>query len=54
MPYKNLFNNEIAEGVKILAKHWNDKGVSVDAILKDIFHKRAMKVLNMRKKTKSL
>lgn len=50
MPHKNLFNNEVIEGVKVLAKHRNDRGVSIDATLKDIFRIRAMRVERRRRK----
>ena len=49
MPYKNLFNNECIEGVKILAKHRNEIGVQVDAQLKDIFFARAMQIVRKRR-----
>lgn len=49
MPYKNLFNNEIIEGIKILSKHRNEVGVQVDAQLKDIFFARAMRLVRKRR-----
>lgn len=51
IPYNNLFNQEIIEGVKVLAKHRNDIDVQIDSILKDIFHDRAMRLTRKRKKT---
>lgn len=50
MPYKNLFNNEVIEGVKILAKNRNEMSVSIDASLKDIFYQKAMKIVHKRDK----
>lgn len=52
MPLKNLFNNEFKEGIKVLAKHRNQIGVDVDAVLKDIFLSRAMKIVFTRRKRK--
>ena len=48
MPYKNLFNNEIIEGIKILSKHRNEIGVQVDAQLKEIFFQRAIRLTRKR------
>jgi hypothetical protein len=53
MPYKNLFNNDIIEGVKIFAKQRNELGVNVDATLKDLFMDRAMKLQRMRNPSRS-
>ena len=53
MPYKNIFNNEVIEGVKVLAKHRNEIGIQVDAILKDIFNEKAMRIMRKRR-TKSV
>lgn len=53
MPYKNLFNQEVVEGVKFLAKHRNEKAIGVDATLKDIFHDRAMQLV-YRRRAKSI
>lgn len=50
LPFKNLFNNELIEGVKILAKHRNDIGVNVDAVLKDIFRGVAIRVARKRRR----
>ena len=51
MPYKNLFNNEVIQGVVLLAKHRNELNVQVDAVLKDIFYDRAMRIMRKRRKT---
>lgn len=48
MPFRNLFNQEVVEGVKLFAKYRNNKGVQVEAILRDIFHTRAMKIVGRR------
>ena len=50
VPYKGLFNNEMVEGVVLLAKHRNEIGVQVDALLKDMMHERAMQVTRRRQK----
>lgn len=50
MPYKNLFNNDIIEGVKIFAKHRNQIGVNVDSALKNMFQQRALRLSRMRNK----
>ncbi len=50
MPYKNLFNNDIIEGVKLFAKHRNEKGYQAEAMLKDMFMARAMKVTERRRR----
>lgn len=50
MPYKNLFNNDIIEGVKLFAKHRNQIGVSIDATLKNMFQQRALRLSRLRRK----
>jgi hypothetical protein len=50
MLFKNLFNNEILEGIKILAKNRNEISVQVDAQLKEIFFYRAMQIIRQRRK----
>jgi len=49
MPYKNLFNQEIIEGVKLLAKYRNELDVQIESILKDLFQNRALKIMRMRR-----
>lgn len=50
MPLRNLFNQAVIEGVKVLAKHRNEQSVHVDAILKDIFQERALRIMRKRRK----
>jgi hypothetical protein len=50
MPYYNLFNNDIIEGVKVLAKNRNERGANVDAMLKNMFQERALRLMRMRRK----
>jgi hypothetical protein len=49
MPLKNLFNQSIIEGSKVLAKHRNNFDIQIDAILKDIFQEQAMKIMRRRR-----
>jgi hypothetical protein len=37
LPFRNLFNQEIAQGVLVCAKNRNELPVQIDVILKDIF-----------------
>jgi len=53
MPYNNLFNNDVIKGVVLLAKNRNEIGIQVDAILKDMFYERAMRIMRKRRKTSS-
>ena len=50
MPYRGLFNNEIIQGTVLLCKHRNEENPQIDAVLKDLFHSRAMKIMNRRRK----
>ena len=53
MPYKNLFNNQIKEGVILYAKRRNELGIQIEAILQDMFLARALKIARKRTKTES-
>lgn len=48
MPYRNLFNNDIREGVALFAKRRNEKPFQAEAILKDMFMARALKIVKKR------
>lgn len=50
MPFKNLFNNTLVEGVKIHAKNREEYGTAVDAALMELFQDRAMSVIRKRQK----
>ena len=50
MPFRNLFNLQIEEGAKILAKNRENYGTSVDAALMEIFKERAKALAGMREK----
>ncbi len=50
MPYKNLFNNDVVEGVKLFAKHRNERSFNAEAILKDRFTQRALRVERRRRR----
>jgi len=41
MPYNDIFNDSISKSVVIQAKNRNELGVSIDAVLEDIFHTAA-------------
>jgi len=48
IPLKNLFNQQIVEGVKVMAKYRNELNVHFDALLKEIYEDRAMKIMYKR------
>jgi len=48
IPFKGLFNSDIVEGIVTLAKNRNELNVSVDALLRDMFHERAVRVARKR------
>ncbi len=50
MPYKNLFNGVLVEGVKIIAKNRENDGSAVDAAIMELCQDRAMSVLRKRQK----
>jgi len=50
MPYKNIFNNDITEGVLLFAKRRNERDMGVEAILKDMFLRRASKIIRRRER----
>jgi len=50
MPYKNLFNNDIIEGIKLFAKNRNERSFQAEAILKDRFMARAMQIMEKRRR----
>ena len=50
MPYRNIFNLVLIEGVKILAKNREGQGSGVDAALMELFQDRAMSILRLRTK----
>lgn len=49
-PYKNLFNNVLVEGVKIIAKNRESYGTAIDAALMELFTDRAMSIIRKRQK----
>jgi hypothetical protein len=49
MPYRNLFNLQIEEGAKILAKNRENYGTNVDAALMEIFKERAKAIVDIRR-----
>ncbi|MCP4585325.1 hypothetical protein [Pseudoalteromonas sp.] len=49
MPYKNLFNNEIIEGVCLYAKRRNELGFQAEAALKSLFMNKALKLMRKRR-----
>ena len=50
MPYKNLFNNEIREGIIFYAKRRNERDYGAEAVLRDMFNRRAMQLIGLREK----
>ena len=50
MPYRNLFNNVLVEGVKIISKNREEYGTAVDAALMELFQDRAMSIVRKRQK----
>jgi hypothetical protein len=50
MPYKNLFNNDIIEGIKLFAKNRNERSFQVEALLKDVFMEKALRITRKRRK----
>lgn len=50
IPYRNLFNLQLEEGSKILAKNRENYGTAVDAALMDIFKERAKALVDLRQK----
>jgi hypothetical protein len=48
IPYKNLFNNVLVEGVKIIAKNREEYGTSVDVALMELFQDKVMSILRKR------
>jgi hypothetical protein len=50
MPFRNLFNNVLVEGVKIIAKNREEYGTAVDAAIMELFQDRAMSVIRKRQK----
>ena len=50
MPFKNLFNNDITEGVKLFAKNRNERSFNAEAILKDRFTVRALRIERRRRR----
>jgi len=50
MPYKNLFNLEIGEGIKLYAKTRNEQNANIEASLMAMFNERAMKLMRGRRK----
>lgn len=47
-PFRHIFNQDIIEGVKILAKNRNEMDVQVDAVLKDYFEGISRKIMKRR------
>ena len=52
IPYRNLFNLQLEEGAKILAKNRENYGTSVDTALMELFKDRAKAIVDMRQKQK--
>lgn len=50
MPFKNIFNNVLVEGVKIIAKNREEYGTAVDAAILEIFQDKAMSIIRKRQK----
>ncbi len=50
MPYKNIFNNVLVEGVKIIAKNRESYGTAIDAALMELFQDKAIAILRKRQK----
>lgn len=50
MPFRNLFNSSIEEGMKLIAKHSHNRSVNIDAALQQIFHDAATDITHDRKK----
>ena len=50
MPYKNIFNNVLVEGVKVIAKNRESYGTAVDAALMELFQERAVSIMRKRQK----
>lgn len=50
VPYYNIFNNVLVEGVKIIAKNRESDGSAVDSALMELFQDRAMSILRKRQK----
>lgn len=50
MPFKNLFNMQVAEGVKLFAKNRNNDALSVEASLMEVFQQRALQIMWRRTK----
>jgi hypothetical protein len=48
LPFKNLFNLQIIEAVKFLAKSRNMQGGAIETVLMEIFQQRALELKNQR------
>lgn len=44
MPHKNLFNLQVEEGIKLIAKNRNAQGGGIESALMDIFQRRALEI----------
>lgn len=50
MPLKNIFNMQVIEGIKLIAKHREAGSVTVEAALMEVFQQRAWAILQKRVK----
>ena len=50
MPHKNLFNQQVEEGVKMIAKNRNSGGSGYESVMMDLFQQRALEIARGRAK----
>lgn len=50
MPFKNLFNQQVEEGIKMIAKQRNNLGAGYESVMMDLFQNRALEISRLRMK----
>jgi hypothetical protein len=50
MPHYNLFNLQVEEGIKLIAKNRENLGGGIESVLMDLFQRRALEIMRMREK----
>lgn len=51
MPHYNLFNQQIVEGIKMIAKQRNNTPAAYESVMMDMFQARALEIANLRTKS---
>lgn len=49
-PLRHLFNLEIEEGIKLIAKNRESQAINIESVLMELFQTRAMRIMRARRK----